>query len=112
MRLPRPLTLLVLALALTAFAPNTAAPASAQAPGPIHPILLLAASQAPADKLDINTATTAQLKALPGIGNAYAERILKGRPYAAKDQLTQRGILPDATYARIKDLIIARQPKK
>jgi competence protein ComEA len=46
------------------------------------------------------------------MGKAYAERIIRGRPYRAKNQLTQRGILPDETYARIKDRIIARQPNR
>jgi competence protein ComEA len=65
-----------------------------------------------ADKLDINTATVDQLKAFPGIGDAYAKRIVDGRPYTAKNQLTTRGILPAATYNKIKDQIIASKPKK
>lgn len=68
-----------------------------------------AASTAP---LDINTATVDQLKAFNGIGDAYAARIISGRPYTAKNQLVTRGIIPQATYNKIKDHIIASRPKK
>ncbi len=62
--------------------------------------------------LDINTATPAQLKALPGMGNEYVRRVIAGRPYTAKNQLTTRGIIPAAEYDRIKPEIIAHRPKK
>ena len=68
--------------------------------------VIVFAAEAP---LDINTATKKQLSALPGIGDARSDAIIKGRPYKGKDELVQKNIIPDSVYQGIKDKIIAKQ---
>ena len=61
------------------------------------------------EKLDLNSASVADLKTLPGIGDAYAKKIVDGRPYKRKDELVSKNVVPKATYEKIKDDIIAKQ---
>lgn len=98
-----------LALALMFTMPLTIAVAQKPAKKAAAPA---AAAATPDNKLDINTATVDQLKAFPGIGDAYSKRIIDGRPYTAKNQLVSRGVLPESVYNKIKDSIIASKPAK
>ena len=69
-------------------------------------------ADAKAELIDINTASEDQLKALAGVGDAYSKKIIAGRPYAKKDQLKSKKVIPADLYEKIKDKIIAKQPKK
>ena len=62
--------------------------------------------------MDVNSATVDQLRTLPGIGDAYARRIVAGRPYSSKNQLVTKGILPRGVYDKIQSRIVATHPKK
>jgi DNA uptake protein ComE-like DNA-binding protein len=104
MKLTRLLLILVAALSLIA------APQDKKTKPAPSDAKKAATDKAPSNKLvDINSATAAELDALPGIGKAYSAKIIANRPYRAKNELVQKKIIPNATYEKIKDQIIAKQ---
>ena len=95
----------ILRLALIAIAAvGLVMPVAAQKKAPPPP-----AAAAATELIDVNTATEEQLRTLPGIGAAFAQRIIKNRPYRGKNEIVSKAGVPQATYDKIKDKIVARQ---
>jgi DNA uptake protein ComE-like DNA-binding protein len=102
----------LLAFAVSGFAAEVKAPAKPAENAAKVDANAVEAKSAAKKLVDINSATDVELKAVPGIGDAYAAKIIAGRPYANKTQLKSRKIVPSVVYEQVKDLLIAKQPKK
>ena len=97
--------------------PSTTSPSSTTAPAvtaaPKAPSAD-ARSTAAAPKMgtvDINSATAAELKMLPGVSDSDATKIIEGRPYSDKTQLVSKKVVPESTFEKIKDHVVTRQSK-
>ena len=92
-----------------AWAAAAASPPASLAPVPSAKQAVVAS---PAKPVDINSASRTQLKSLPGIGDAEADRIVAGRPYLSKSDLATNKVLPAGVYLSLRNRIIAIQRDK
>jgi competence protein ComEA len=110
------ITVALIFVSTIGFAADTKAPAKPAPPAKPAVAKPEVKKEAKKELIDLNAATIDQLKTLPGISDTYGQKIINGRPYAKKDQLKSKKIIPDASYEKIKDMIIAKQitkqPKK
>ena len=102
------IALLVSGLAMAQTPAPTPTPAPAPAPAP-HQKPAAPHHQSTVAKVDINKASKEELEKLPGIGDAYADKIIAGRPYKGKDYLLHKKVLPKATYDKVASHIVAHQ---
>ncbi|HJV96574.1 MAG TPA: helix-hairpin-helix domain-containing protein [Albitalea sp.] len=101
------------AAASGAWAAAAASPSASASGVPGHPAVSAKKAKPPVRPvIDINSASRKQLKTLPGIGDAEADRIIAGRPYLSKADLVSSKAIPAGTYLSIKRAIVAKQPAK
>ena len=118
-----PAGLLALTVAAPVFAQPATTPTNPTPPAGAMAPAMPAAPKAPdlaspstatvpkAGLVDINTATATELKGLSGVSDTDSAKINQGRPYTDKNQLVSRHVVSEATYDKIKDHIVAKQPK-
>lgn len=107
----------VMAQTATTTTPSTSSPSPTMAPAaPTMPKAPASDARSTAvapktDMVDINTATATELKALPGVSDSDASKIIQGRPYTDKSQLVSKKVVSETTYDKIKDHVVAKHPK-